>query len=56
MVKSSRLTRTTKPKERAQVEHYTGAVFCRHSRENRIAQKTRSARRVNTSQETRVKR
>lgn len=39
-----------------QVERDTGRVFCRHSRENRIAQETRSAPRGNTSQETRVKR
>ena len=38
-----------------QVERNTGRVFCRHSRENRIAQETRSARRGNTSSETRAK-
>jgi len=33
-----------------QVEHNTGGVFCHHSRENRIAHETRSARRVDTPQ------
>ena len=37
-----------------QVERDTGRVFRRHSRENRIAQESRTARSGNTSQETKI--
>ena len=39
-----------------QVERDTGRVFCRRSRENRIAQETRSARRETLPKKTRVQR